>query len=65
MPKATGATPQEGFGPELPGRDPVGRATTMSSRKDAKASAQKATAGSGDGAAKEDGPYASKARATR
>ena len=33
MPKATGATPPEGFGPELPGRDPAERATTVSSRE--------------------------------
>ena len=31
MPKATGATPQEGFGPELPGRDPERRAVPMNS----------------------------------
>ena len=54
MPKATGAPPPKGFGPELPGRDPVGRATTMSSRgnagKGAEARTQKATTGAGDGA---------------
>ena len=33
LPKATGAPPPKGVGPELPGRDPVGQATTMSSRK--------------------------------
>ena len=32
MPKATGAPPPEGFGPELPGRDPADWATTMSSQ---------------------------------
>ena len=46
MPKATGAPPPKGFGPELPGRDPVEpgwRATAMSSLKKCETGMPKAT----------------------